>query len=147
MMKLVPALVAVLLLSAGGALADCGDDGDPGLRAPSGECVSWCALEAVCGGKAATKCKHENPSRILLTLWSVVKGDPSLPACRGCGCKGGPGYRDSRGHCVGWDRLEQACGSPPTDRCRAEIVKTTAEEVAQAQAAYADRLRTCRKSP
>ena len=35
MMRLVPALVAVvLLLSAGGALADCGDDGDPGLRAP-----------------------------------------------------------------------------------------------------------------
>ncbi len=146
-MNVVPAFVVIMLLSAGTALAACGDDDDPGPRGPDGQCVSWCELEKACGGKAAPKCGRENPSRILLTLWAFAKGDPSLPPCRGCGCKGGPGYRDRDGHCVGWDRLEKTCGSPPTSRCRAEIVDVSAAEVTRAQAAYAEHLRNCRKSP
>lgn len=40
--------------------------------------------------------------------------------CHGCGCKGGPGYRGPNGQCVGWNRLNKVCGSPPTTRCIAE---------------------------
>jgi hypothetical protein len=34
--------------------------------------------------------------------------------CQGCGCKGGPGWRDSTGHCVSHKKLSQACGDPPS---------------------------------
>jgi len=37
--------------------------------------------------------------------------------CSGCGCKGGPGYRNARGHCVGYANLVRDCGPPPHDRC------------------------------
>lgn len=44
-----------------------------------------------------------------------------LPRCEGCGCRGGPGYRDLRtGKCVGHKDFERICGVPPTDRCRFE---------------------------
>lgn len=39
--------------------------------------------------------------------------------CEGCGCKGGPGYRGSRG-CVSWKTLIRECGPPPHSRCRRE---------------------------
>lgn len=39
--------------------------------------------------------------------------------CRGCGCKGGPGYRKN-GSCVGWKNLIKECGPPPHARCEAE---------------------------
>lgn len=37
--------------------------------------------------------------------------------CRGCGCKGGPGYRGPNGRCVGFKNLKKICGDPPTTRC------------------------------
>ena len=40
--------------------------------------------------------------------------------CSGCGCKGGPGYRDSEGKCVGYANLIQKCGPPPHRGCQAE---------------------------
>lgn len=43
--------------------------------------------------------------------------------CEGCGCKGGPGYRDTAGHCVGWKKLARTCGEPPTVRCAEEKAK------------------------
>ncbi|MEP9356788.1 hypothetical protein ABLE93_24970 [Xanthobacter sp. KR7-65] len=42
---------------------------------------------------------------------------PERPPCRGCGCKGGPGYRGPDGRCVGFADLARVCGSPPTARC------------------------------
>jgi len=39
---------------------------------------------------------------------------PERPACQGCGCKGGPGYRAPDGHCVGFRELDKICGNPPT---------------------------------
>lgn len=43
---------------------------------------------------------------------------PERPACKGCGCKGGPGYRSMvTGKCVGFKQLKKACGNPPTLRC------------------------------
>jgi hypothetical protein len=142
MTVLVPAVVAVVLLSVSTALA-CGENDDPGYRGPDGQCVSWCDFARICGGAAGKKCTPEHQSRILLTLRAVIKGDPSLPPCRGCGCKGGPGYRDGHGHCVGWDRLAKTCGSPPTTECEPEIVARTADEIARAHEAYAAHLKAC----
>ena len=46
---------------------------------------------------------------------------PDRPPCRGCGCKGGPGYRsNATGKCVGFKALAKTCGEPPTLRCTFE---------------------------
>jgi hypothetical protein len=54
---------------------------------------------------------------------------PPIPAlkegciCKGCGCKGGPGWRTrtespfEKGHCVSRKGLKHDCGDPPTSRC------------------------------
>jgi hypothetical protein len=52
-------------------------------------------------------------------VWPITVGHaacPDRPACKGCGCKGGPGYRAPDGHCVGFAELDKVCGNPPT-RC------------------------------
>jgi hypothetical protein len=49
---------------------------------------------------------------------------PERPACHGCGCKGGPGYRGSDGHCVGFRELDKVCGNPPA-RCVFENAQGT----------------------
>lgn len=49
-----------------------------------------------------------------------VKGHGACAVvCRGCGCKGGPGYRGPRG-CVGWAELIRVCGPPPHASCTRE---------------------------
>jgi len=40
--------------------------------------------------------------------------------CRGCGCKGGSGWRDRNGNCVSHASLTRDCGSPPSTRCTHE---------------------------
>jgi hypothetical protein len=40
--------------------------------------------------------------------------------CRGCGCKGGPGYRATSGECVSYAQLIAKCGPPPHARCTRE---------------------------
>ncbi|WP_377288447.1 hypothetical protein [Rhizobium sp. SG2393] len=45
---------------------------------------------------------------------------PDRPACRGCGCKGGPGYRGPDGRCVGFKALDKVCGIPPETHCTFE---------------------------
>jgi hypothetical protein len=52
---------------------------------------------------------------------------PERPACKGCGCKGGPGYRDPDGRCVGFKQLAKVCGSPPETRCTFENARGTGE--------------------
>ena len=41
-----------------------------------------------------------------------------LPACTGCGCRGGPGYRGPNGQCVSYRNLDRICGSGPHSACR-----------------------------
>lgn len=37
--------------------------------------------------------------------------------CRGCGCKGGPGWRHTAsGRCVGFRELAAKCGDPPSEK-------------------------------
>ncbi|MFG1250101.1 hypothetical protein [Xanthobacter flavus] len=52
---------------------------------------------------------------------------PERPPCRGCGCKGGPGYRGPDGRCVGFADLSKICGEPPTQRCVFENAPGTGE--------------------
>jgi hypothetical protein len=40
--------------------------------------------------------------------------------CSGCGCKGGPGYRDQQHQCVSYANIIQKCGPPPHSGCVAE---------------------------
>ncbi|SIP99156.1 hypothetical protein SAMN05880582_101301 [Rhizobium sp. RU20A] len=55
---------------------------------------------------------------------------PERPACRGCGCKGGPGYRGPGGRCVGFKALDKVCGIPPETRCTFENARGTGENKA-----------------
>jgi hypothetical protein len=50
--------------------------------------------------------------------------------CTGCGCEGGPGYRGPNGKCVSWMSIGKVCGSPPSQRCTAEIVNVGANAAA-----------------
>jgi hypothetical protein len=38
--------------------------------------------------------------------------------CKGCGCKGGPGYLDKYKRCVQFSDLNQRCGPPPHSKCK-----------------------------
>ncbi len=42
---------------------------------------------------------------------------PDRPPCKGCGCKGGPGYRGPDGKCVGFKNLVKVCGPSPHRLC------------------------------
>ena len=47
--------------------------------------------------------------------------------CRGCGCKGGPGYREiATDNCVGWADLIKKCGPEPHSLCKAECEPVSA---------------------
>ena len=40
--------------------------------------------------------------------------------CKGCGCKGGSGWRGPDGACVSTGKLEEICGAPPNAACKQE---------------------------
>jgi hypothetical protein len=40
--------------------------------------------------------------------------------CKGCGCKGGPGWRGPDGFCVSEAKLAEICGSPAGTPCKQE---------------------------
>lgn len=55
------------------------------------------------------------------SIAAQIKGGGRCTAfCRGCGCKGGPGYRTLDGRCVGYANLIRECGPPPHALCRRE---------------------------
>lgn len=54
----------------------------------------------------------------------IGKGQCTV-ACKGCGCKGGPGYRHGR-DCVGWKDLVKKCGPPPHTGCTRECTPVRA---------------------
>ena len=63
-------------------------------------------------------------TRLAATSLSGLIVLAALPAqadkCEGCACRGGPGYRDAKGQCVGHAQLYSRCGTPPTTRCTFE---------------------------
>jgi hypothetical protein len=53
------------------------------------------------------------PLIALLTEFSEARCNVPEGRCSGCGCKGGPGYRElSTNRCVGFRDLQRKCGSP-----------------------------------
>ena len=40
--------------------------------------------------------------------------------CKGCGCKGGPGWRGPDGACVSIAKLAEICGTPAGTPCKQE---------------------------
>jgi hypothetical protein len=68
-------------------------------------------------------CHRKGTALPLVGKSKTLKKTPceDFPPCRGCGCKGGPGYRSNQtGKCVGYKQLNAECGSPPTTGCRFE---------------------------
>lgn len=43
--------------------------------------------------------------------------------CKGCGCKGGPGWRGPDGFCVSQSKLAVVCGSPAGAPCKQEAAE------------------------
>lgn len=60
----------------------------------------------------------------VLLLFSLAFVMPGFAAedcrCRGCGCKGGPGWRGPDGACVHKAALADICGTPPGAPCKHE---------------------------
>jgi hypothetical protein len=62
---------------------------------------------------------------ILISLGFISLPAPStgfaqeVCRCRGCGCKGGPGWRGPDGYCVS-QAIAEICGSPPGGACKQE---------------------------
>jgi hypothetical protein len=55
----------------------------------------------------------------LLTIASVAFAAEDC-RCKGCGCKGGPGWRGPSGYCVSASKLGEICGTPPGAPCKQE---------------------------
>ena len=49
-------------------------------------------------------------AELLQKIVPLVKGHACSVHCKGCGCKGGPGYRASDGQCVGYEDLISNAG-------------------------------------
>lgn len=141
---LIGLLTGLVAAIGGPARAACGP-GQPGYRDASGACVGWTHLEGRCGVPPETRCTPDEPDPAAAGIVATPRGDPSLPACRGCGCKGGPGYRGPDGRCVGWKDLSRSCGTPLPGRCIAEGPAAGADAVADQQDMI--RARSRRKSP
>lgn len=64
--------------------------------------------------------------QLAMRIAAQIKGSGGCQAfCTGCGCKGGPGYRDQRGQCVGYAQLIAKCGPPPHEGCVRECAPVT----------------------
>ncbi len=63
---------------------------------------------------------------ILISMVFLVPLGPSAVAaqevcrCKGCGCKGGPGWRGPDGTCVSQAKLAEICGAPAGTPCKQE---------------------------
>ncbi|RTL73092.1 MAG: hypothetical protein EKK41_01350 [Hyphomicrobiales bacterium] len=73
---------------------------------------------------APAKCPLLNDT-LLKRVAAFVKGKGQCEtSCRGCGCKGGPGYRQKtatgKGKCVSWAEVISVCGPAPHRGCVAE---------------------------
>ncbi|MDX2205831.1 MAG: hypothetical protein NW223_23980 [Hyphomicrobiaceae bacterium] len=58
-------------------------------------------------------------SRLFLFLFMLVV-TVEVAEANGCASRGGPGWRNSKGDCVGWKALPGACKFPPETRCSFE---------------------------
>ena len=62
---------------------------------------------------------------LVLSGGAAAVGCVELPPCRGCGCRGGTGYRGPDHRCVGFQDLARVCGIEPGRACRFENMPNT----------------------
>jgi hypothetical protein len=72
-------------------------------------------------------------SELVKRVAAEISGKGQCKAvCKGCGCKGGPGYREpSSRRCVGFAELIKTCGPPPHKACTRECYPVQATCAAQ----------------
>lgn len=58
----------------------------------------------------------------LLSLLAISAASADDCRCKGCGCRGGPGWRGPDGHCVNSANMDRICGTPPGSHCTHEGV-------------------------
>ncbi|HYP56979.1 MAG TPA: hypothetical protein VEQ35_01685 [Beijerinckia sp.] len=71
------------------------------------------------------------PILVLIAIGLLSGAKTEAQTCKGCGCRGGPGYRAQDGHCTGWMTIGKLCGSPPGRGCRPEVPNAGAEKAAK----------------
>ena len=78
---------------------------------------------------------------IFLISLAFLAPPASIPAfaeeacrCKGCGCKGGPGWRGPKGYCVSTASLAKICGSPPGAPCTQEAAERVCDRNVAAKA-------------
>ena len=77
-----------------------------------------CGDEAL--GQDIPACATINPESVK-AFAEARKASSNCPVgCRGCGCKGGPGYRKSDQQCASYAGLVRDCGPPPHAGCSRE---------------------------
>ena len=61
-------------------------------------------------------------STILSSAYKAPSTVMTFIGCKGCGCRGGPGWRINKtGKCAGHKNLHRKCGNPPSPkRCTKE---------------------------
>ena len=69
---------------------------------------------------AAPTCFTGSPQRAAELAKARKESGGCGVKCKGCGCRGGPGYRNAKGRCVSYRRLVKECGPPPYLKCKAE---------------------------
>jgi hypothetical protein len=78
----------------------------------------WGEMPALADGERLCPSMSE---MLVSKVAALVKGKGHCSAsCTGCGCKGGPGFRDNQGHCVGWANVIRKCGPKPHAGCSRE---------------------------
>jgi hypothetical protein len=106
-----------------GAAASCASTRRPGGQAAALELRRRCTFLCRWMMEQALR-RARIPALLLLVVASTAataSDCPKLPACHGCGCRGGTGYRDSAHHCVGFLNLDRVCGPAPNHaRCTCE---------------------------
>lgn len=56
----------------------------------------------------------------LVPLGLSMAAAQEVCCCKGCGCKGGPGWRGPDGTCVSQAKLAEICGAPAGTPCKQE---------------------------
>jgi hypothetical protein len=68
---------------------------------------------------SAQECLTADPAQAREIARMLAQSGGCPIQCRGCGCKGGPGYREKgpNGQCVSWRELNSICGPAPHSNC------------------------------
>src|SRR5436190_22481995 len=57
---------------------------------------------------------------IAAAIFLVGMSQAANAVTQGCASRGGPGWRDPKGDCAGWNKFPTQCGFPPEKKCSFE---------------------------